>query len=385
MRPSAEQHELQATVRRLLERSADGAVRRAVESDAGYDTEVWARLAGEVGAAALAVPERFGGAGFSVLESLLVLEELGRALTPSPMLGSGVLATQALLLSGDEGACADLLPGLASGERTAALAWAGPKGCWRPDGTAVTACPTSGRGWSLTGRAHYVLDGDTAHDLLVAARTGDGVALFAVPAAAEDADRGLVREPVNGMDLTRRLCTLTLDHCEGRMLGADGAGSQVLARVRDLGCAALAMEHVGAAARCLDLTVGHAQEREQFGRPIGSFQALKHRLADLYVLVETARSAAYAAAWAAADADDTDDTGDTGDTGDDLAHWAALAKVYCSEALFAVASEAVQIHGGIAITWEHDAQLYLKRAHGGLQLFGQPRAHLARLGDAVLG
>jgi alkylation response protein AidB-like acyl-CoA dehydrogenase len=147
----------------------------------------------------------------------------------------------------------------------------------------------------------------------------------------------------------------------------------VLSRVRDLACAALAMEQVGAAARCLELTVGYTKEREQFGRPIGSFQALKHRLADLYVLVETARSVAYAAAWAAADADE------------DLTHWAALAKVHCSEALFAVAAESVQMHGGIAITWEHDAQRYLKRAHASAQLFGQPRAHVARLGDALLG
>ncbi len=373
---SEEQHELQRTVRRLLERSADSAsLRKAVESEAGYDTSVWSRLAGEVGAAALAVPERFGGAGFSVLESLLVLEELGRTLTPSPMLGSGVLATQALLLSGDDQACEELLPGLAAGDQTAALAWAGPKGCWQPDSTGVTACPTMAGECVLTGRAHFVLDGDTADHLVVAARTGDGVGLFAVPATQE----GLERQPAQGMDLTRRLTTLTLDHCRGRLLGQDGTGTPVLTRVRDLACTALAMEQVGVAARCLELTVGYTKEREQFGRPIGSFQALKHRLADLYVLVETARSAAYAAASAAASPVEEPATGA------EHAHWAAVAKAYCSEALFAVASEAVQMHGGIAITWEHDAQLYLKRAHGSAQLFGPPRAHVARLARDVLG
>ncbi|MDQ4084991.1 MAG: acyl-CoA/acyl-ACP dehydrogenase [Actinomycetota bacterium] len=372
MEPTEEQHELQRTVRRLLERASDSpAVRKAVDSEAGYDTELWARLAGEVGVAALAVPEKFGGAGFSVLESMLVQEELGRTLTPSPMLGSGVLATQALLGSGDDVACAELLPGLASGERTAALAWADAKGTWRPEAAGVTACPTSAGECSLTGRAHYVLDGAAADHLVVAARDGDGVGLFLVTADCE----GLERESGNGMDLTRRLTTLTLDHCTGRVIGPSGSGRQVLARVRDLACAALAMEQVGAAARCLELTVGYTKGREQFGRPIGSFQALKHRLADLYVLVETARSAAYTAAWAAADAD----------AGEELAHWAALAKVYCSEALFAVAAEAVQMHGGIAITWEHDAQLYLKRAHGSAALFGQPRTHVSRLGESLLG
>jgi alkylation response protein AidB-like acyl-CoA dehydrogenase len=356
MHLTEEQHDLQRTVRRLLERSGD--------------TEVWPRLTGEVGVAALAVPEKYDGAGFSVLESMLVLEELGRTLTPSPMLGSGVLATQALLLSGDDAACADLLPGMAAGRTTTAVAWAGSDGSWQPDATGVTADRTSEGACSLTGRAHYVLDGDVADHLLVAARTGERIGLIAVPAGQS----GMERHATSGMDLTRGLTTLTLDHCEGRPVGTDGDGPRVLSQVRDLGCAALAMEQVGAAARCLELTVGYTKEREQFGRPIGSFQALKHRLADLYVLVETARSAAYAAAWAAADPDE-----------EDRAHWAAVAKVHCSEALSAVASEAVQMHGGIAITWEHDAQRYLKRAHGSAALFGQPRSFVARLGVDALG
>lgn len=412
---SPEQRELQSVVRQLLERSSDSAaLRAAMDSECGYDTGQWARLAGEVGAAALAVPEEFGGAGASPLEPMLVLEELGRALAPSPLLGSGVLATQALLRSGDREACARLLPGLASGERTAALVWAGHDGGWRPDSSPITARLSSDGGWSLTGRAHYVLDGDTAGYLVVAAHTDRGLALF----LTEPEQDGVRRRPVNGMDLTRRLATVSLDGCRGRLLGKDGAGERVLGRVRDIGCAALAMEQVGAAARCLDLTVDYVKQRVQFGRPIGSFQAVKHRLADLYVRVETARSAAHAAAWATAhrdgDASGDDDgggdggaridggtrrgaddgtandgadegtaNGDAGGAGD-LGHWAALAKVECSEALFAVAAEAVQLHGGIAITWEHDAQLYLKRAHGSMQLFGQPREHVARLAVSLL-
>jgi len=372
MHPSDEQHELQRTVRRLLERSGDGkTLRVATESEAGYDTATWSRLTEEVGVAALAVPDEYGGAGFSVLESMLVLEELGRTLTPSPMLGSGVLATQALLLSGDDAACAALLPAMAAGRTTAALAWAGSNGSWEPDATGVTSSPTSAEAYSLAGRADYVLDGDGADHLLVAARTGDDIGLFVVPAD----DPGVGRQTATGMDLTRRLTTVTLDHCGGRLVGADRSAHRVLSQVRDLGCAALAMEQVGAAARCLELTVAYTKEREQFGRPIGSFQALKHRMADLHVLVETARSAAYAAAWAGSDPEGAED----------LAHWSSVAKVYCSEALFAVASEAVQMHGGIAITWEHDAHLYLKRAHGSAQLFGQPRSFVSQLGVGLLG
>jgi alkylation response protein AidB-like acyl-CoA dehydrogenase len=367
-----EQEELRRTVRRLLDRQAgSGASRAAADTPLAYDARLWSRLAGEVGVAALAVPEEYGGVGGSVLESLLVLEELGRDLTPSPMLGSAVLATQALLLAGDSAMQAELLAPLAAGERTAALAWVGPSVTWRPDGSGVDACPTSAGECSLTGRAYHVVDGDSADDLVVAARTGAGLGLFAV----RGDDDGVEREALPGMDQTRRLSTVTFDHARGRLLGADGDGVPVLARVRDLALVALAMEQVGAAARCLETTVAYTREREQFGRPIGSFQALKHRMADLHVLVETARSAAYAAAWAAVG---------TADGQDDLRHWAALAKVHCSEALFAVAAESVQMHGGIALTWEHDAQRYLKRAHGSAQLFGAPRLHVARIGETLL-
>jgi alkylation response protein AidB-like acyl-CoA dehydrogenase len=367
MQPTEEQQELQRTVRRLLERSSDSAsLRKAVESDVGYDTDVWTRLAQEVGVAALAVPEKHGGAGFSVLESMLVLEELGRTLTPSPMLGSGVLATQALLRSGDEAACTDLLPALASGADTAALAWTGPSGSWLPDSTGVTACPTSSDACSLTGRAHYVLDADHADVLLVTARTGDGVALFAVPADAE----GLERTWAHGMDLTRRLTTVTLDHCTGRLLGEDGSGARVLGRVRDLACAALAMEQVGAAARCLELTVAYTKEREQFGRPIGSFQAIKHRLADLWTKISMARAVSRNASDALA-----------AGTDEELA--VAMAQAYVSDLVVHAAEEHLQLHGGIGMTWEHPAHLYLGRAKSSQLTFGIAEAHRGRIAELV--
>lgn len=308
------------------------------------DEELWARLCGDIGVAGFAIPERFGGFG-GLAETHVVLEELGRTLTPAPLLGS-VVATQALLASGDE----RLLPGIADGTTLAALVWTGADGRWDPDEVAVTATGT------LDGTAHYVLDGDLADVLLVAARTDDGVDLFEVDPAQD----GVEREHVTTMDLTRRLAVVRLTGAVGRRLGP-----AKLAEVRDIACAALSAEQVGTAARALELTVEHTKTRVQFGRPIGSFQALKHRMADLHVLVETARSASYAAVR----------------DGDPVS--AAVAKVYCSEALCQVAAEMVQLHGGIAITWEHDAHLYFKRAHGSAHLFGSPSQHIARLGSTA--
>jgi alkylation response protein AidB-like acyl-CoA dehydrogenase len=304
-----EQDELRATVRKLLEREADP----------------WPALCA-IGVPALAVPEEHGGLGAGLTELRIVAEELGRVLSDAPFLGSTV-ATQAVLATGDE----QLLPRLAEGT-VAALAWTGEDGRWD---TAVCRGDLS----TVDGRAQYVLDGDTAEILLVAA--GDG--LYEVDPA--DA----VREHVPSLDETRRLATVTFDHAPARRLGPLD-----LMPVRDFACLVLAAEQTGAAARALELTVEYTQQRHQFRRPIGSFQALKHRMADLHVLVETARSAAYA----------------------DLP---AVAKVHCSEALSEVAAEMIQLHGGIAITWEHPAHRYFKRAHSSSLLFGAPHHHLPRV------
>lgn len=333
---------LRDTVRTLLTKQADDA---------------WPRLAGEIGAAGLAIPECYGGSGASLRETCVVLEELGRTLTPSPLLGSAVLAAQALLVTGNADACHRLLPGIADGSRVAALVWTGPAGRWTPDEVACHA-DLSGE---LTGTAQHVLDGDLADVLLVAARSRGGVELFEV--APEQP--GVSRTAVTAMDLTRRLAVVRLAGAAGRRIGAVD-----LARVRDLACVALSAEQVGAAARALELTVEYARTRVQFGRPIGAFQALQHRMADLHVLVEAARSASYAAAEAVDSAD--------------LPVRAAVAKVRCSEALMRVAGEMIQIHGGIGITWEHDAHRYFKRAHGTWHLFGQPADHVARLAMLIL-
>ena len=353
-----DQRELAKTVRGVVAKHADSAaVRAAAESSQGYDEALWTLLCEQIGVAALSIPEEFDGIGVGYVESHLVLEELGRALAPSPMLGSVVLGGQALLATGNAEACARLLPGVAEGATALALCWSGPEGDWGTDGLAVTAAE-SGADWTLSGETAYVIGGDAADVLLVAAATPAGPALFEV---AGDAD-GVTRERTAAMDPTRPLSHVQFD---GAPAGLLATGPEVLERIVVLASVALSAEQVGAMARLLELTVEYTKQRKQFGRAIGSFQALKHRMADLYVLVETARSMSYAAAQSLSATD------------------AALAKVYCSEAFQTVAGEAIQLHGGIAITWEHDAHLYFKRAHGSAQLFGQPRTHLKSLEGAV--
>jgi alkylation response protein AidB-like acyl-CoA dehydrogenase len=336
---------------------------------------LWRRLCGEIGVAGLAIPERYGGAGAGMVETCIVMEELGRGLVSSPLLGSAVLTGQALLASGDDAACQRLLPGIASGATVAALAWAPRAGHWDPGEPAFGARPGADRAapgaWVLSGEAHHVLDGDTAGVLLAAARTPDGIGLFEV----DPRQRGVSRCPVTTMDSTRRLAVVTLDAVPGRQAGP-GAGTRTLARARDLACIALAGEQAGAAQRALELTVAHTKTRVQFGRPIGSFQALQHRMADLHVLVESARSLCYAAAFAAA----SDPTAGTAR----LALLAAAAKAHCSQALTRAAGQMIQLHGAIGITWEHDAHRYFKRAHGAGQLFGRPQEHVARIAAALI-
>ncbi|MBO0876427.1 MAG: acyl-CoA dehydrogenase family protein [Pseudonocardia sp.] len=340
----------------MTDADAQDALRDAVRGLLGRASEAdaWRRLCDEVGVAGLVVPERYAGAGAGLPEACVVLEELGRTLTPYPMLGSAVITATAVLACGDAGE--RLLPAIATGEVTAALVWTGADGGWDP---AAPACRWDGE---LHGQAHYVLDGAGADVLVVAARTPDGVGLF----EASPADAKVTA--ATAMDPTRPLGTVTLDGCPARPLGT-GDRTAALAHVRDVACAALAAEQAGTAARALELTVAYTKERVQFGRPIGAFQALAHRMADLHVLVETARSAA----WAAACAPEPE-----------LPLLAAVAKTHCSEALTRVAAEMIQLHGGIGITWEHDAHRYFKRAHGGAQLFGQPHEHVTRLAATVL-
>ena len=350
-RLSEEQEQLASTMRSLLAKHSDSAaVRAAMDSEGGYDPPLWELLCEQIGVAALAVPEKYGGAGFSVFETLVVLDELGRSLAPSPLLAT-LVAGEALLSAGDDETCARLLPRIAAGE-IATIAWSGTRGPGLEE-------PVRARGTTLTGTVTDVLSGDLAEVLLVAARTETGVALFEVDPAA------VTRTWTPAMDTTLRLATLSLENTPATLVIADA--STVLARARLVGTVGVAALQVGCAQRGLEMTVAYAKERQQFGRPIGSFQALKHRMADMLVLVEMSRSAFWAAAYALSVASP------------DAERLAAVAGSYCSDSLTKIASETVQLHGGIAITWEHDAQLVLKRAHALGQLFGQAHQHRRQL------
>ena len=310
---SEEQQELAATVRSLLARRADSAaVRAAMVSETGYDVELWQLLCEQIGVAALAIPEDYDGAGFSLLESMIVLEELGRSMAPSPLLAS-IVTAEAVLAGGTDEAKARLLPRIAAGE--------------------VAAFGVPGEPSLFADRAAVLV---VAGDELLEAGSA---------------------EWLPSMDQTTRLASVS---AEGTPIGAAGPAR---ARAQLVGAVGVAALSTGLAARALEMTVGYSKERVQFGRPIGSFQALKHRMADLLVLVEMSRSASWAASYALSiDAPNVEE----------LAH---VAKSYCSDALNRIAAETVQLHGGIAITWEHDAQLVFKRAHALSQLFGQPHRH----------
>jgi alkylation response protein AidB-like acyl-CoA dehydrogenase len=318
---SEEQQELAATVRSLLSKRSDSAaVRAAMVSGTGYDEALWQTLCEQIGVAALAIPEEYGGAGFTLLESMVVLEELGRSLAPSPLLSSLVTA-EALLAGGTDEAKEELLPRLAAGE------------------VAAFAVP-----------GEPALFADRATVLVVAGDEG----LLALDPASSD------QKWLPSVDQTMRFGSL--DDSHGTPIGDAEAARTRAELVGAVGVAALS---AGLAARALEMTVAYSKERVQFGRPIGSFQALKHRMADLLVLVEMSRSASWAASYALS----TD-----APSAEQLAH---VAKSYCSDALGRIAAETIQLHGGIAITWEHDAQLVFKRAHALGQLYGPAHAHRA--------
>jgi alkylation response protein AidB-like acyl-CoA dehydrogenase len=358
---SEEQQELTAAVHSLVARRRHQLdTRAAAATEHGHDPVLWAALAGQIGVAALAVPEECGGAGFSSFETHVVLEELGTTLTPTPLLGSGVLATQAVLLAAHPQHRVRLLPGLADGTRVAALAWADERGRWRTDGSGIRATP-EGDTWRLTGSATLVLDLLGADVLLAVASTDAGPRLFEL----DDDPVRVVRTPTPALDQTLQLGRVDLHRARAVALGE--VLTDELANLHAAAAVAVCALQAGGARAALDRTVAHLKEREQFGRPLASFQALKHRVADMLVLVETARSISWSAAWAVAQG------------APDVARQASLAKAWCSDAFSSVAGEMVQLHGGIAITWEHDAHLYLKRAHATAQLFGSPREHRRRL------
>ena len=337
-----EQDEFRTSVRRFLEQKSSSAdVRRLMETDAGYDPAVWKQMA--------------------------VLEEMGRALLCAPYFSSVVLAGTAVVQAGDDAAKRDLLPGIADGSTIATLAWVENPTEWGT-GSLSTTAKRSGDGYTIDGTKTLVLDGHTASLILVVARAGGGPSLFAVDASAS----GLTRRKLETLDMTRKMAALEFADTPARLIAGEGAAAGILERTLWLAAVALAAEQVGAAQKCLDMSVDYAKLRVQFGRPIGSFQAIKHKCADMLLEVESARSAAYYAAWAAADGSD------------ELPLLASLAKAYCSDAFANAATESIQIHGGIGFTWEHDAHLYYRRAKSTEQFLGSPSEHRDLLAQRLL-
>ncbi|MDX2541464.1 acyl-CoA dehydrogenase family protein [Streptomyces sp. WI04-05B] len=372
---SEEQEELGRTVRAFLaDTSPETEVRRLMETPEGFDRALWRRMGSELGLQGLAVPEEYGGAGCGPVEMGVVMEEMGRALLCAPFLSSAVLATTALLRCADEEARKRLLPGLAAGELVATLALTEDSARWDASGVRLTARESNGS-WLLTGHKTFVLDGAAADVVLTVARTdeengdgtGDGIGVFLVDGDAP----GLTREPLPTMDPTRRQARLDYVGVPAIRLRTHGGGWELVAEVLDRAAVALAAEQVGVASRTLDTAVEYAKVRHQFGRPIGSFQAVKHLLADVLLEVESARAAAHYALLAAEN------------DAPDLPAVASLAKAFCSDACLRAATENIQVHGGIGFTWEHPAHLYLKRAKTSQLLFGDPAYHRELLAQRI--
>ena len=362
-----EQDELRKTVRQFLDaKSPETAVREQMDTETGFDPAVWSQMGEQLGLQGLIVPEEFGGSGYSYVELGIVLEEMGRSLLCAPFFSTVVLAANTLIHSGDDAAKKAHLPGIADGSTIATLAFTEPSGKWDESGI-TTEATASGDGFTITGTKMFVLDGHTANLVLVAARTAKGVSLFAVEGDAA----GLTRTALSTMDQTRKQAKLEFANTPATLVGTEGEGWTVLSRVLDLAAVGLAAEQVGGAQKVLDMAVEYAKVRVQFGRPIGSFQAIKHKCADMLLEVESAKSAAYYGMWCAAELND------------ELPSVASLAKAYCSEAYFHATAENIQIHGGIGFTWEHPAHLYFKRAKSSELLFGDPTYHRELLAQRI--
>lgn len=362
-----QQRQLRDSARAFLAaHAAPAAVRAAMATETGFDRALWERIAGEMGWPAVIVPEEHGGLGLGQVELMVLMEAMGAALLCAPFFSTVCLAANALVVGGTPEQQAAWLPGIAAGSATAALAHAEADGRWDAAGIRATARVDGGE-VVLAGAKHYVVDGHTADLLLVAARTpgtegAAGVAIYLVPAATP----GVRRRALATVDQTRRLATVVLDDVRlprDAVLGGEPQGWSALATTLQLATVALAAEQVGGAERCLDLAVAYAGERSQFGRPIGSFQAIKHKCADMLMGVEAARSATYYAACTAAERDD------------ELAIASSLAKACASDTYFRCAADCLQIHGGVGFTWEYDVHLYLKRAKSSESLLGDARYH----------
>ena len=364
---SEEQEELRRYARQWLgDRMPPARVRELMSTPEGFDRADWSAVA-ELGWQAMAIPEEYGGAGFGLLEVAVLLEEQGRTMFCGPFLSTVVGAANAILLAGSEVQKSEVLGRIAAGEVVVALAVT--EDGRRFDGEHMgTSAVADGGGWVIDGTKRYVVDGDTADLLVVAAQTADGVALFVVDPNAE----GVTRTPLPTMDETRKQADVALSQVKvGEDARLPHADASTLRRVNEILAVALALEQVGGAQATLDMAVQYAKDRQQFGKPIGSFQAVKHLCADMLVSVESARAAAYYAAWTLAEGND------------EAATVVPLAKAYCSDAFVECAAANIQVHGGIGFTWEHDAHLYFKRAKSSQLMLGTPASHRRQLADRL--
>jgi alkylation response protein AidB-like acyl-CoA dehydrogenase len=356
-----EQEQFRAAVRRFLaDKSPTTEVRRLMATERGFDPDVWRRLGEELALPGIHIPEEFGGSGFGMVELGIAMEEQGRALLCAPYFSTAVMAANAVMNAGGDADKTALLPDLASGARIATLAVVEPGGDWDPGAIALAATPDAGT-YRLDGVKSYVVDGHTADLLIVAARlsTTGRIALFTIAAESPGVERRLLQS----MDATRKLASIEFRGARADLLGDPLGGERALVRTLDQAAVALANEMVGGAQVMLDSAVNYAKMRVQFGRLIGSFQAIKHKCADMLLEVELARSAAYYAAQAAA-AEDPE--------------WpaiASLAKAAASETYVHSAAECIQIHGGIGFTWDHDTHLWFKRAKSSEVFLGHPSYH----------
>jgi alkylation response protein AidB-like acyl-CoA dehydrogenase len=371
-----EQEELRAMAQSFLEEnSGSEQVRKAMESELGYDADTWNQVGAELGWTSVHIPEEYGGLGLGYVELVALMEMMGGSLLCAPFFSSVCLGANALLVAGSEEQKQEYLPGIAEGTTRATFAYCGESGNWDPSTVEVTAA-VSGDGYMLSGVSSFVVDGHSADLVIVAARaegstSSEGLSLFVVSGDAA----GLQRKALPTVDQTRRLAELNFKNVAvpaTARLGEEGAASLAIARTLDLAAIALAAEQVGGAQRCLDMSVAYANERVQFGRPIGSFQAIKHKCADLMVKIESARSAAYYAACTVAEGNAAE-----------INTVAPLAKAYCSDAYFQCAADCIQIHGGVGFTWEYDVHLYFKRAKSTESLLGDASYHRELLAQRI--
>ncbi|KAA0120609.1 acyl-CoA dehydrogenase family protein [Mycolicibacterium sp. P9-22] len=363
----SEQEAFRDGVRKFFEQhSAPADVRRFVDGGEPRDEQLWRTMATELGLHGIALDDEHGGAGAGLVELALVLEEAGRALLCSPLLATVLLAATAIQDSGDVRAAAHWLPLIADGDLVATLAVTEDGDPFDLDTVATVATPTPA-GWALTGRKRFVVDGDRADVVIVAANTPRGLSILAVDTSSENVT--IQPEPV--LDLTRPLSTVTMNEAPGSLLGVEGNARPGVERTLRRAAIGLAAEQVGVAQACLDMAIDYAKTRHQFGRAIGSFQAIKHQCADILVDVEASRTLTYFAAWSMASG-----------TGDD-ALLAEMAAAYASDAAYRAAARNLQIHGGIGYTWEHDAHLLFKRATASAHILRSPSARRLAIADGM--